>query len=200
MGRARFHKNQLAWDQCDSTPPFSGTFLRLVFESSFKAEPWICKSFCIGDWLISADYFGRYVRTKKRIDNKNTNWNTHTYTLTYQSPLLFFLCQFGTLFESRILYWKLIVGILWIFWLICLLLWNTKLHTAPPILVGKYKPDAIFVFPAFFFPQKELWQKNWVKKIAIPLSFFLQFSSIQFSFIFKSDWCPDSVQFSSILI
>ena len=78
------------------------------------------------DLCISISIYGRTQRTCGRdcphsqtytytCIYTHTNWNTHTYTFTYQGTLIFLLGQFDTLFESRVIYWKLIVGIPWIF-------------------------------------------------------------------------------------
>jgi len=63
----------------------------------------------------------------------HTNWNAHTFTLTYQGILLFFQCQFDTLFESRVFNRKLIVGILWIFcWFVCYYETRKSILSLPP--------------------------------------------------------------------
>ena len=86
----------------------------------------------------------------------HTNWNTHTYALTYQGILLFFQCQFDTLFEIRGFYWKLIVGILWVFcWFFCC--YETRKSILRLLPCTEVKPDAILVFPAFFPAKKNSW-------------------------------------------
>jgi len=96
-------------------------------------------------------------RTYTRIFT-HANSNTHTYTLTYQGTELFFLCQFDTLFERRVFYWKLIVEILWIFCLfVC---WYETQKSVLGLLLHlrpgrEVKPNAIFVCPACVFPPKK---------------------------------------------
>ena len=86
------------------------------------------------------------------------NRNTHSYTLTYQDTLLFFLCQFDTLFESRVLYWNLIVGILWIFCLfVCCYKTRKSILHLPPWKGRKARRNPCFARLCLFPP------KNWLK-------------------------------------
>jgi len=106
----------------------------------FKA--WhVCVCACIYPCMDAhSAHAGALVHTHKHIPTHtytHTQIETHihdnTYSLTYQGTLLFFLCQFYTLFESTVFYWKLIGGILWIF---CFLRW---LFTKPE---NPYSPPA----------------------------------------------------------
>ena len=92
---------------------------------------------------MSLSMYGRAQRTCRRAcPHAQTNtytriythtyWNTHTTHSHTRAHYFFLLCQFDTLFESRVFYWKRIVGILWIYLFICLLLWDPKIYDPPP--------------------------------------------------------------------
>ena len=58
-------KINCVWRLINVTPPrlfkVPGTLSDSCLESTFRAEPWVWESICIGGWLISADYFSWYL-------------------------------------------------------------------------------------------------------------------------------------------
>jgi len=113
------------------------------------------------DLCMSISMYGRAQRTCGRACLRaqthtyariytHTNWNTHTYTLTYKGILLFFQCQFDTLFESRSFYWKLIVCILLIFcWFVCCYETRKSILRLPPWDRSKVRTQSLFSPPLF---------------------------------------------------
>jgi len=108
----------------------------------------------------------------------NTYLHTHIHAHKLKHIILFFLCQCHTLFKNRVFYWKLMVGILWIF---CLFVRCYKTRKFILRLPPWERRKAILVFPAFFLrsnffkkivPHNGLWYKYffWRKNLFLELT------------------------------